>query len=238
MAMVDCPECEEEVSSDAEECPNCGHTLSKSVGCLLGLGILFLPILFSWFTLGKGYSNTTRLLAFGWLALSLVVPIGTMQSGGGSSSSSTKQVTEHDIGESFQLGGFQYQINDVSKRTRLGNRVSSETPSDGAVFLVVSYTIENVGDETSNVLANDFKIRDSSGRTFQPSSSANTALSMEYEDKDILLSQLQPGIEKEGMTAFEVPKQSTKKSMEFIVPTKDMFSNEKAVIEFQLNSDN
>lgn len=39
---------------------------------LLYLGILFLPYVFAWFTLKKGYSNKLRGFAFGWLALFVV----------------------------------------------------------------------------------------------------------------------------------------------------------------------
>jgi len=41
----------------------------KHVGILLGVGILFLPYVFSFFTLRKGYSKKSRLLSFGWLLI-------------------------------------------------------------------------------------------------------------------------------------------------------------------------
>jgi len=39
----------------------------RRVRVWLGIGIFFLPQIFSWFTLRKGYSNLVRFAAFGWL---------------------------------------------------------------------------------------------------------------------------------------------------------------------------
>ncbi|MCB0377856.1 MAG: hypothetical protein KDD33_05125 [Bdellovibrionales bacterium] len=47
----------------------------RSVGLLLGIGIFFLPYLFSWFTLRKGHTTKAKVLSFGWLALLLAANI-------------------------------------------------------------------------------------------------------------------------------------------------------------------
>lgn len=39
---------------------------------LLGVGILFLPYIFAWFTLRKGYSTRARVIAFVWLGFALI----------------------------------------------------------------------------------------------------------------------------------------------------------------------
>ena len=44
----------------------------KKVGFWLGAGIFFIPIIFAWFTLGKGYSTTARVVSFVWMALSTI----------------------------------------------------------------------------------------------------------------------------------------------------------------------
>jgi hypothetical protein len=46
---------------------------TRRVGLLLFVGILLFPYVFAWFLLGKGYSQTSRIIGFGWLALLLVV---------------------------------------------------------------------------------------------------------------------------------------------------------------------
>jgi len=40
----------------------------RRVSVLLTLGIFLVPFVFSWFLLKKGYSNTAKLIGFGWLA--------------------------------------------------------------------------------------------------------------------------------------------------------------------------
>lgn len=40
---------------------------SRKVGILLGLGILFMPYIFSWFTLRQGYSKLVRSVSIGWM---------------------------------------------------------------------------------------------------------------------------------------------------------------------------
>lgn len=49
----------------------------RKVGHYLGAGIVFLPIIFAWFTLRKGYSNWLRIGAFLWLAVFLYATFPT-----------------------------------------------------------------------------------------------------------------------------------------------------------------
>src|SRR5699024_104997 len=43
----------------------------RSLEFFLGMAILFLPIIFAWFTLRKGYSKRVRWLSFMWLLIFL-----------------------------------------------------------------------------------------------------------------------------------------------------------------------
>lgn len=45
---------------------------SRKVSTRLIAGIVVFPLLFSWFTLGKGYSQRTRLFSFAWLLVTLI----------------------------------------------------------------------------------------------------------------------------------------------------------------------
>lgn len=76
MAMVACPECGKELSDAAPACPSCGKPNVKaqpkrSVGILLGLGVLIAPLIFAWFTLRKGHTTTAKVVSFAWLVVSL-----------------------------------------------------------------------------------------------------------------------------------------------------------------------
>ncbi|TOZ70056.1 hypothetical protein [Vibrio parahaemolyticus] len=56
--------------------------MNKVVSTKLKLGIILLPIVFSWFTLTKGYSTLSRVVSFSWLALTLVFAVaGDEQAG-------------------------------------------------------------------------------------------------------------------------------------------------------------
>ncbi|MBO9552206.1 hypothetical protein [Pseudomonas sp.] len=45
----------------------------RSVEFLLGLGVFFIPVIFSWFLLRKGHSTIARILGFAWLAAGLLI---------------------------------------------------------------------------------------------------------------------------------------------------------------------
>ncbi|MDP3870431.1 Ltp family lipoprotein [Phenylobacterium sp.] len=66
---------EASVSNDAQR----GAT--RKVGAALGIGIFILPWIFAWFLLRRGYSNTARLIAFGWM---LTIVLFAIAGGGGS----------------------------------------------------------------------------------------------------------------------------------------------------------
>lgn len=77
--MTNCPDCNKEMSDSAPACPNCGRpnanipTKKRSVGVLLGVGIVLIPPIFAWFTLRKGHSVLSRVLSFSWLILSIAI---------------------------------------------------------------------------------------------------------------------------------------------------------------------
>src|SRR5271157_1783695 len=76
MAIISCRECDNKVSDAARFCIYCGmpdpgkrlKANNTKVGFLLGLGILFFPFIFTWFTLRNGYSAVARAVAFAWLS--------------------------------------------------------------------------------------------------------------------------------------------------------------------------
>ncbi|SHO57855.1 hypothetical protein [Vibrio quintilis] len=45
----------------------------KKVSIGLGIGIVLIPLIFSWFTLRKGYSGKAKIISFSWLAISILV---------------------------------------------------------------------------------------------------------------------------------------------------------------------
>lgn len=132
------------------------------------------------------------------------------------------------LGDFFTLGKFKYCLTGVTTTRRIGKNLFGEfigeEATPGAVFVIVSYTIENVGTESQTVLSDDFKIEDSRGRTFRPSSKGNVALLMESDDKDFLLSELQPGLPRAMRQAFELPEQALDAPVTVVVPEKGFWA--------------
>ena len=130
--------------------------------------------------------------------------------------------------QKFRLGDFTYEIKQCEARERLGSQLLGFTkPGAGAVFLLVRFDIQNETKKTATVLSDDFTLRDAQGREFRPASRALSALLFEEESKDFLLTEVQPGIVKESITAFEVPKTALTGELNLIVPEKGLFGSKK-----------
>ena len=130
-----------------------------------------------------------------------------------------KKPKQPKLGEDFKLGSFTYSVKSVEVVDEAGSGFAKKKPSEGAQFVLVHFTIRNEGNATATVSTDDFKIVDAKGREFRPSSEANTALSMSG-GKDFLVSELQPGIKKNTVTAFELPEDSAKGVFTLVVPEK------------------
>lgn len=160
---------------------------------------------------------------------------GTVSPKGGENAARDKPKGMYAIGDTFTLGDFTYTINNVTTRRAIGTSAfgtfMGETASPGATFVIVSYTMENVGRESQTVLSDDFQIQDGSGRTFKPSSKANVALLTESDDKDFLLSELQPGLPRAMQQAFELPEKALDAPVTIVVPQKGFFASGQAKVK-------
>jgi hypothetical protein len=108
-------------------------------------------------------------------------------------------------------------VHGAKERRYVGSEYMGAQASQNAVFVVVDYSIENVGRETDTVMSDDFVLESEDGRRYQPSSKATTALAMSGSS-DYILSQLQPGIATRAKTAFEVP--NTDAALRLVIPQK------------------
>ncbi len=149
--------------------------------------------------------------------------------GGGGSSAGT-----HAVGKPFVLGNYRYTIAGVRFTPQIGKFVfgtfMGKRAAPGATLAVVTYTIENIANETQTVLTDDFTLSDSAGRTYRPSTDANVALLQESDDKDFIFSQLQPGVPRRMRQAFEIPQEAAESRLSVTIPEKGMWASGKAVI--------
>jgi hypothetical protein len=138
-----------------------------------------------------------------------------------------------EMGKRFVLGDFAYEIQMTEWRTSIGADFGRVEPSATGIFLIVHYSIENIGNKTETVLSDDFLVEDSRGRQYRPSSRATTALTMENDQKDWLLSELQPGIAMDTETAFEIPDSISDEKLTLIVREKGILGRKIVKVELR-----
>lgn len=56
-------------------------TEDRKISLLLGIGIFFIPYIFSWFTLEVGYSRLARVISFAWMLAIIALMISDVDSG-------------------------------------------------------------------------------------------------------------------------------------------------------------
>jgi len=131
-----------------------------------------------------------------------------------------KQSLSHEIGESFTVGeGAQSVKYSVSGYSTIEDYVGS-SPSIGSepdgTFVVVTLTLENVGDETIDITTRHLKLADQQDRTFEADTEA-----LIYADQDprieadpIAFDQLQPGLSVTRSVIYDVPSGTYRLSVE------------------------
>jgi hypothetical protein len=133
------------------------------------------------------------------------------------------------VGDPIDLGGFRYTIERITPVNEVGeNRFTRRKATPGAKFIVVLYSVENTGNETSAVIANDLIIRDTKGRTFRRSSDATMSVAAEA-GIDLLLAELQPGIPRKQVSVFEVPEGELKR-LDLVIPEKGLLGSREVVL--------
>ena len=129
--------------------------------------------------------------------------------------------------EPFWFGDYTYTFTGAKQSKELVlNQYSKKQPAEGAEFLVVYYTVENMTQEPISGIAADFhkfKVKDKKGRTYNADSS-----NISYAGKDYLFMELPPGLPKKTAAVFEMPLSSFEGDASFtvIVPDNGDFKKE------------
>lgn len=111
-----------------------------------------------------------------------------------------EQMTAYVIGDRVVSGDIAYTITNVQTSPTLSNEYSS-TSADG-IFVIVDMNLENVGKETITMTSNYVKLVDDQARVFE----SDTDSWMYIDNNDnLLLKQLQPGLQTKGRIVFDVP---------------------------------
>lgn len=251
--MIHCFACGHKIHKTAQTCPSCGVAMianttndhagviqnklsTRRVSIWLGAGILFAPYLFSWFTLRKGYSRTVRSVSFLWLIVVLYMIGANQKKSQPLASSEPKQMEQSGtagkepdtktfaLNQEFRLGDFSYRVLSAVATTDVGSKYLRHNAGEGAVLIIINFSIKNETNETESVLTDDFEIVDYKGRKFSPSSDIKTALAS-ANAADIFLTELQPGLAKKTYVGFEVPEDVIGSPYKLIIPEKGFSSN-------------
>lgn len=134
------------------------------------------------------------------------------------------------FGDRFEIGSFAYVIEHLEVTRRVGGRFARENASDGARFVLVHYKLENLGMKTETVMVDDLVLVDARGREFRSSSRANTALAMSQRKKSLMFDELQPGLSRDLVTAFEVPAEVADQPMTLVVSEKGLLGTGKVAV--------
>ena len=121
-----CKSCGKEIAVSARSCPNCGQKLKGSlvVGILKWAFIVFAALVVLGMLVGRdGEDGITR-----------------------SGSRSTASDPPLKVGEAFLTGKFEVAITAAGVRNHVGNSFFYESPSEGAVFVVVHSSVKNISE--------------------------------------------------------------------------------------------
>lgn len=211
MALINCPECGQEVSDQAAACPKCAHPLKaadsgpvrhvppvvqkKGRGC------------FSWIGIGAAV-----IVGIGVIAL-IAKPPGTSQTTSVSGTVAPAQPKAQDaakekpaavpptpvpsVGQTLQQGGWEVTLLDFGPYGRFA-ATKPATAAQGKL-MVADMRIKNLQSSTSNFSTNDFELKSGDGRAFKPAGQTGT-----IERGFFLAQTVQPGLTTENRVVFDI----------------------------------
>lgn len=110
--------------------------MRRKVGVLLGVGILFLPYIFSWMLLRRGYSTLARVVSFGWMLSVIIVALARTPS----QTSPTEQVSRDSNSP-----------NSASPAAANGQSSAGSQPSEAAKVMKSNWSYDEATDQMRGI---------------------------------------------------------------------------------------
>jgi len=117
------------------------------------------------------------------------------------------QALQAQRGRPFTFGNGLYSVEKTDRVAELKQGGTSLTAS-GSFFLVF-LSVTNQGQEPLSFSPSDFSLHDQQGRKFTVHSEATKLASLTNQKSDLFSEALQPGLGRETVLVFDVPKEST-----------------------------
>lgn len=111
------------------------------------------------------------------------------------------------IGERIIVDDFAYTYHGMATSQTIGSYIGSTFYGEQASgkFIILDFTIENVGKDSETMQFSNINIVDDQGRTFQHNWQAEVDLWTDKKEPILNNVQLQPGLPKRGKIVFDVP---------------------------------
>lgn len=136
---------------------------------------------------------------------------GNTLSSSSSTTSSTSSQTQptsapkYEVGQTISTPGLDITVLTAKKRGRLGNEFFSSSPSEGAVYVAVTWQYKNTSSQPLGMFERpSMELKDANGVTYSPDLGASGSYATEVDFDEKVMSDLNPGITVKTADVFEV----------------------------------
>ena len=196
MALINCPECGKDISTQATTCPHCGITLRSSTTKKKKSKIPTIIILLFIFSavivvlIKQAPSTTTNNTA----------STSTDPSTTASPSDTTSKDESIPLGTATSIGDFSIMVNSVTEATEIsaGSGFLKYT-ADSGKYGIVNVTLKNTSQSSSTFSLSSFQLVSSDGVEYSPTIIAAA------DENYISIDSLNPNMDTTGNIAFNIP---------------------------------
>ena len=198
-----CQYCNKEIAKTADICPGCGARQKKPIYIKGWFWIIIAVIVIGIIGAISGGDSDTQ------VKKNTASENVAQQNPDNSVSSGGENDKAYNIGDVITTDKFEIKVNSVETRKSVGGEYFSQTPSDGGVYVVVSYEVKNISDEPiSAFLCPSVKLEDSGKITYDSDIGASSYYATEANLDTKIVSDLNPGITVKDAEVFEISEES------------------------------